>query len=158
MVTRSPARNVASGVRFTCPSAWAAEIAAFSARAFAASGQVRLAAAEECRAFAIFCELGAWPGADRMAALLREFGLPTRARFGPPHPAGVFGVLTRRERDVLELVCECLTNPEIDRRPRITLKTVEHHVSRLLAKLGIRTTAQAAVLCGRGLSAPAATP
>jgi len=49
------------------------------------------------------------------------------------HPAG----LTRREQEVLELLCENLTNEEISARLFVSVKTVDHHVSAVLAKLDV---------------------
>ena len=46
--------------------------------------------------------------------------------------------LTGRERDVLELVCRGATNAEIGQELFISPKTVEHHVGRILTKLGAR--------------------
>jgi DNA-binding NarL/FixJ family response regulator len=53
--------------------------------------------------------------------------------------------LTHRESDVLALVARGLTNREIGRALRLTEKTVKNHVSRILAKLGVRRRTQAAV-------------
>ncbi|MDQ6846398.1 MAG: helix-turn-helix transcriptional regulator [Candidatus Dormibacteraeota bacterium] len=53
--------------------------------------------------------------------------------------------LTRREREVFDLLADQLTNPEIARRLGITAKTVEHHVSMVFSKLGLRGRAEAAV-------------
>ncbi len=52
--------------------------------------------------------------------------------------------LTRREQEVLELLCEGRTNAGIAAKLVISPKTVEHHVSSILAKLGITNRAEAA--------------
>ena len=45
--------------------------------------------------------------------------------------------LTRREREVVELVVDGLTNPEIAGRLFVSQKTVETHMTNILRKLGI---------------------
>ena len=70
-------------------------------------------------------------------ALLRSLGVPSA-----PGPKGT-ATLTRREAEVLDLLGHGLTNAEIASRLFISPKTVEHHVGRILAKLGVRSRAQA---------------
>jgi DNA-binding CsgD family transcriptional regulator/Tfp pilus assembly protein PilF len=83
--------------------------------------------------------LGARGDADRAAALLRELGAAGRsaARGGPDQ-------LTAREREVLSLIAAGLSNAEVAARLVISPKTAEHHVGRVLAKLGVRSRAEAA--------------
>ncbi|MFF9208851.1 MULTISPECIES: response regulator [unclassified Streptomyces] len=60
----------------------------------------------------------------------------------PPELAG----LSPRERDILALIGDGLTNREIGKRMYLSEKTVKNHISRLLAKLGVQRRVQAAVL------------
>jgi DNA-binding NarL/FixJ family response regulator len=76
--------------------------------------------------------------------LISEFTrLRPRAAASPP---AVLATLTPRETEVLKLVAEGLSNPEIAARLVVTEETVKTHVSRVLNKLGLRGRTQAVVV------------
>ncbi|MFE7430260.1 response regulator [Streptomyces sp. NPDC014735] len=65
--------------------------------------------------------------------------------------------LSPREKDVLALIGEGLTNSQIGKRLYLSEKTVKNHISRLLAKLGVERRIQAAVIAAHTAdSAPSA--
>ncbi|RMB80915.1 response regulator transcription factor [Streptomyces shenzhenensis] len=76
--------------------------------------------------------------------LIAEFAArPVRETSADP---AVLDALTRREREVLSCLGEGLSNAEIAERLEMAEGTVKTHVSRLLAKLELRSRVQAAVL------------
>ena len=90
------------------------------------------------------CPRLAWSGRR-----LRDLGV-TRIPRGPraftrEHPAG----LTERQVDVLHLLGEGLTNAEIAARLVLSIRTVDHHVSAILTKLGVASRREAARLARR---------
>jgi DNA-binding CsgD family transcriptional regulator len=80
---------------------------------------------------------------NRAAAMLRRLGAT------PPRPApatDALAGLTARELEVLAGIQRGESNAEIAGRLYLSPKTVEHHVGRILAKLGARTRAEAAAV------------
>jgi DNA-binding NarL/FixJ family response regulator len=59
------------------------------------------------------------------------------------HPPAVFPDLTEREREILTLIAEHRTNPEIAHRLGLSEKTVRNHVSNIFSKLQVADRAQA---------------
>src|SRR5262249_6489372 len=92
----------------------------------------------------IFIRLGASATARLTRKKMRQLSIrsiPAGPRTATrKHPLG----LTRREREVLELICARHTNAEIAQKLFISVKTVDHHVSAVLAKLGAPTRRAAA--------------
>ncbi len=87
-------------------------------------------------ALRIFTDLGAVAAAGVTRQMMRQLGvrsIPAGPRSATrAHPRG----LTRREQEVLGLICAGHTNAEIAGQLFISAKTVDHHVSAVLAKLG----------------------
>jgi DNA-binding CsgD family transcriptional regulator/tetratricopeptide (TPR) repeat protein len=107
-------------------------------------------------ALAGFEALGAEAAVRLCRRRLRELGVrsvPVGARAATrEHPAG----LTPRESEVLDLIVQGLRNEEIAARLVISVKTVDHHVSSVLGKLGVSSRGAAASEARRlGLTAVA---
>ncbi len=109
-----------------------------------AADDVETAISEARAALHVFDRLGASRDADEAAALLRRLGAKV-ARAGPRG----FGTLTRREREILGLLGEGLSNPAIAERLYLSRRTVEHHVANVLSKLGLSGRAEAAAYAVR---------
>jgi DNA-binding CsgD family transcriptional regulator len=94
----------------------------------------------------VFDDLGAKATVARAQAILRQQGVRSipRGRRADTRE-NKFG-LTAREQEVLGLVAEGLTNADISRRLVIAEKTVDNHVSSLLAKMGVDSRRDAARL------------
>jgi DNA-binding NarL/FixJ family response regulator len=88
---------------------------------------------------------GAVFGAGVAAQVLALTASPPKATAGDDNHAG----LTDRERQVLALVAEGASNPQIARALGLSLKTVQNYVSRILDKLQVADRTQAALLATR---------
>jgi len=102
--------------------------------------------AEQREALASFEQLGAAPAARLLRQRMRSQGvrrIPRGSRGSTRR--NPFG-LTRREAEILTLLTEGLRSSLIARRLFVAPKTVEHHVSAILAKLGVSSRAEAVAL------------
>ena len=91
----------------------------------------------------VFERLGARPAFEMLKARLQALGVKGIPRGPRPatrrNPAG----LSNRELEVLALLAEGLSNAGIAAQLSISKKTVDHHVSALLGKLGAASRAEA---------------
>jgi DNA-binding CsgD family transcriptional regulator len=95
-------------------------------------------------ALGVFDELGAAPAARIARRRLRALGVRQVPRGPQPatraNPAG----LTDRQAEILRLLTDGLTNAEIAERLVVSVRTVDHHVSAVLQKLGVASRRAAA--------------
>jgi DNA-binding CsgD family transcriptional regulator len=139
-----------------CPEPWASGLRgdwAAAARGWAALGDpyeqaLELADSGEPRptreALLLLQGMGATAAATLVRHRLRALGVRSVPR-GPQrttraHPKG----LTARQADVLALVASGLTNAEIAEKLVLSVRTVDHHVSAILTKLGVASRRDAA--------------
>jgi pimeloyl-ACP methyl ester carboxylesterase/DNA-binding CsgD family transcriptional regulator len=80
------------------------------------------------------------PAWQRFKEVVLEFARPDHAA-----GASVFAGLSEREREVLALITDGLSNTDIAARLKISEKTVRNHTSNLFDKLGVWSRAQAIV-------------
>jgi len=106
------------------------------------AGLALLGSADEAslrEALRIFTDLGASATVRLTRRQMRQLGIrsiPAGPRASTrEHPLG----LTRREHEVLDLICAGHSNAEIAQKLFISVKTAGHHVSAVLAKLGAPT-------------------
>jgi len=102
--------------------------------------------AEQREALAVFERLGAAPAAQGLRRQMRVRGvqgIPRGSRTSTrldPHG------LTKREAEILRLLSEGLRNAAIAKRLFLSTKTVDHHVSAILTKLGVPSRAEAVAM------------
>lgn len=114
----------------------AARAAQDAAKALAASGRSADARAAYRTAIERFTELAAAGEIHRADAELRAFGVRRGATGPRRRPKHGWDSLTAAEHRVAELVAQGLTNREAAERLIVSVRTVDSHVSKILAKLG----------------------
>jgi DNA-binding CsgD family transcriptional regulator len=80
---------------------------------------------------------------------LRALGVRTWRRGRPITSEEGLPALSEREREIARLVGDGRSNPDIARALFLSRKTVERHVSNIMAKLGVRNRTELATLVGR---------
>jgi DNA-binding CsgD family transcriptional regulator len=104
------------------------------------------AEADQRAALAAFEQLGAAPAANALRKRLREQGVRDIPRGARPSTRNNEYGLTRREAEILQLLSQGLRNAAIAKRLFLSTKTVDHHVSSILTKLGVESRAEAIAL------------
>lgn len=103
-------------------------------------------ASAQMTALEMFDQLGARPAAEALRQTMRTAGVTSIPRGPRPttraHPFG----LTQRQTEILGLLVQDLTNTEIAARLHLSPKTVDRHVSAVLAKLDVHSREAAADL------------
>jgi DNA-binding NarL/FixJ family response regulator len=157
LIAGAPARRVSEALARIAPRCDAALVQAYAAHASAAAagdgdallrvadeferiGALRYAMIAASQAAAVFVDAGRQDSARRAASRARALHVPDQAT-DPPAVDGVDGLavgLTARERQIVELVPQGLSNAEIAARLSVSVRTVETHLYRAMHKLGVR--------------------
>jgi len=101
---------------------------------------------EQYEALAILDQLGAEPAAQALRRQMRARGVRTVPRGSRTSTRRNSLGLTRREAEILALLSEGLRNAAIANRLFVSTKTVDHHVSAILTKLGVPSRAEAVAM------------
>ena len=137
---RAAARLAQTAVEATEPAGRALETARgrlLAGTAWLAAGERAAAVDELERARTEFAACGARRLDDAAAGRLRSLGRAVARGGRPPGARREQTALSRREREIAELVCRGMTNRAIAGQLFISEKTVEGHVARVFAKLGV---------------------
>ncbi len=126
----------------------AARCRTLAGMALAAAGRRDEGVAELTRAESELSQLGAARYRDEAARELRRLGERVSARQRRASGEGL-DALSGREREIAELVAEGRTNREIGAELFLSEKTVEGHLTRIFAKLGVTSRAEVAQAVGR---------
>lgn len=86
---------------------------------------------------------------------LRGLGVRTWRRGPAPQAGEGLSPLSRREQEVARMVANGRSNPDIANALYLSRKTIERHVSNIMAKLGVRNRTELAALLGRFSEHPA---
>jgi len=105
--------------------------------------------AARLEALQVFDDHGAARATSRLRRRLRADGVRHIPRGPRPASRAAPAGLTPRQIEVLDLVAAGATNAEIAEALVITPKTVDHHVSAVLAKLGVTSRREAAAAAAR---------
>jgi DNA-binding CsgD family transcriptional regulator/tetratricopeptide (TPR) repeat protein len=95
-------------------------------------------------------ETGATTERAHVDQLLRQLGVRTWRRGSRVQATGDLSVLSDREREIANLIMDGASNPDIARTLFLSRKTVERHVSSILAKLEVKNRAQLAARMATG--------
>ena len=126
----------------------AARCRTLAGTALAAAGRRDDGVAELTRAESELAALGAARARDEAARELRRLGERVAGRQRRGGGEGL-DALSGREREIAELVAEGRTNREIGAEIFLSEKTVEGHLTRVFAKLGVTSRAEVAEAVGR---------
>lgn len=144
-VMAEPFRMMISGDWAAATDEWAARGATYLQIEALAAGDEEAGA----QALRLLAGLGASRAASFLRAQLQKRGFAHLPR-GPRRATTVnVAGLTPRQTDVLALVAQGLSNADIAARLTLSPKTVDHHVSAVLDKLGVANRGQAAAVAHR---------
>jgi DNA-binding CsgD family transcriptional regulator/tetratricopeptide (TPR) repeat protein len=101
---------------------------------------------EQRDALSIFEQLGAAPAAQLLRKQMRAHGIRRLPRGARASTLSNARGLTARESEILALMSDGLRNATIAKRLFVSTRTVEHHVSAILMKLGVRSRAKAVAI------------
>jgi DNA-binding CsgD family transcriptional regulator len=118
-------------------------------RALATEGRVEDARRYLVAAIDTYEQLGAIRDVGRIASAARAVGIRRGQRGGRRRPAHGWDSLTVTERRVAELVAQGLSNPVIAERMFLSRRTVQTHVSHVLAKTGLTSRVELAAAMAR---------